>query len=432
MDISDMPTPYPFTLALLQNRIERLLEDHVNTLGGTVRWDSPVTAVSQDADGVDVTIGSEVVRAKYLVGCDGGRSAVRKLAGISFDGTDPTLTCLLGDVELANPPADTIFQRRTPAGDYSVVQFEEGWYRVMTSQHDRVVPRDAPMTMETLREAVLEIAGTDFGMHSPRWVSRFNDTARLAGAYRVGRILLAGDAAHIHYPAGGQGLNTGAQDAMNLGWKLASVIHGRTPDSLLDTYEAERRPVAERVVSNTRAQTSISRPGPHVDAMRDVLTGLMATDNVRHSLAGMITALDIHYDLGPGHPLLGRRMPDLRLKTGDGDTRVLEVLRGGRPVLLDFGAGIADVAGVDVVRARCELTEWDLPVAGAVAAVDAVLLRPDGYVAWTSAGPGTLAEALTTWFGIQCHSTGAVALVDGTVDGAVAVPPHATQRHGSR
>jgi hypothetical protein len=188
---------------------------------------------------------------------------------------------------------------------------------------------------------------------------------------------------------------------VNLGWKLAAVVHGRTPESLLDTYGAERRPVAERVVHNTRAQVAISRPGPHVDAMRDVLAGLMVTDDVRHPLAGMITALDIHYDLGTGHPVLGRRMPDLPLKTGDGDTRVLELLRGGRPVVLDLGAGLPDVSGVDVVRARCDLAEWDLPVLGSVPAVDAVLVRPDGYVAWTSAGPGTLAAALWTWFGID-------------------------------
>lgn len=432
MDIGDMPTPYPFTLALLQNHIERLLEDHLDV---DVRWNSPVTAVSQDAMGVDVTIGSEVVRAQYLVGCDGGRSVVRGLAGIPFDGTGPTLTSQLGDVELADPPADTVFQRRSPAGDYSIFEFEKGWYRVMTTQH-HVVPKDAPTTMETLREALLEIAGTDFGMHSPRWVSRFTDTARLAGTYRTGRILLAGDAAHVHFPAGGQGLNMGVQDAVNLGWKLAAVVQGRARESLLDTYEAERRPVADRVVHNTRAQVAISRPGPHVDAMRDVFTGLLAMDDVRHSLAGMITALDVHYDLGTGHPLVGRRMPDLTLKTGDGDTRVLEVLRGGRPVLLEFGSGITDVAevatpgadapeigaartdmagmvevpgvdvaraellGVDVVRARCELAEWELPVVGAVPAVDAVLIRPDGYVAWTSAGPGTLADALDAWFGI--------------------------------
>ncbi|MFD1045956.1 FAD-dependent monooxygenase [Kibdelosporangium lantanae] len=397
MDVSDMPTPYPYTLAILQNRVVRLLEDRLDV---PVRWNSPVTAVNQDANGVEVTVGTDVVSAQYLVGCDGSHSAVRKLAGIPFEGTDPTLTALLGDVSLTHPPADTIFQRRTPTGDYSVVQFEEGWYRVMTTQYDHVTPKSAPMTMEILRSTMRDIAGTDFGMHSPRWVSRFNDAARLAATYRVGRILLAGDAAHIHFPAGGQGLNTGVQDAVNLGWKLAAVLQGRVPQSLLDTYVTERRPVGERVVHNTRAQTVINRPGAHVDALRDVLAGLISMDDVRHSLAGMIGGLDIHYDLGVGHPLLGRRMPDLALKTSGGDTRVLELLRSGRPVLLDLGAGVAEVPGVDVVRTRCELEEWELPVLGAVAAVDAVLIRPDGYVAWTSAGPGTLTDALATWFGI--------------------------------
>jgi 2-polyprenyl-6-methoxyphenol hydroxylase-like FAD-dependent oxidoreductase len=239
LDFSGFATRYPFSLAILQARVERLLERHVNDLGVRVRWSAEVTGVRQDDTGVVVTVrgpaGTEELAADYLVGCDGGRSAVRKLAGIGFPGTDATMTSLLGDVELADPPANSVFQERRELGNFSVFGFEPGWYRVMTSQYDRVIDRDAPVGVEDLRTALRRIAGTDFGLHSPRWVSRFSDAARQADRYRAGRVLLAGDAAHIHYPAGGQGLNTGVQDAVNLGWKLAMVARGQAPATLLDS-----------------------------------------------------------------------------------------------------------------------------------------------------------------------------------------------------
>jgi 2-polyprenyl-6-methoxyphenol hydroxylase-like FAD-dependent oxidoreductase len=403
LDFSGFPTRYPFTLGLLQGRIERLLERRLAELGGQVRWSAGITEVHQDETGVEVVAGGERIRARYLIGCDGGRGAVRELAGIGYESKAPTMSALLGDVELSDPPTDFHFMTRGEHGDFSIISFEPGWYRVIV-QYDELLDRDQPVTFDLLRDRLTKIAGTDFGMHSPRWLSRYNDAERLAGRYRSGRVLLAGDAAHVHYPAGGQGLNLGVQDAVNLGWKLAAVIRGDASDELLDTYESERRPVAERVLHNTRAQSALGRPGPHTDALRDVLAGLIKTDTVNESLGGMITALDVHYDLGDGHPLVGRRVPDLDLKTADGDTRLVALLHTGRPVLLDLGAGVELPDGwadrVDVVQAQCAAEEWTIPVLGDVPAVGVLLIRPDGYVAWTnSAGQTGLVEALTTWFG---------------------------------
>ncbi|WP_028925062.1 FAD-dependent monooxygenase [Pseudonocardia acaciae] len=398
LDFSGFPTRYPYGLMLWQHQAELLLEERAAELGVRVRWSSPVTEVRQDDDGVEALVGGERIRASYLVGCDGGRSTVRRLAGIDFPGTDATLTAMLGDVELVDPPDRMLLFERRQHGDFTVVENENGWYRVATGEHDHVTDRDAPMTFEILRDSMRKIAGTDFGMHSPRWVSRFNDTARLASRYRDGRVLLAGDAAHIHYPAGGQGMNTGVQDAVNLGWKLAAVVHGHAPGDLLDTYEAERRPVAERVLHNTRAQTALTRPGPHVDALRDIMTGLIEQPGVNASLGGMISGLDIHYPAGDGHPLIGRRVPDLDVTTESGPTRVYELLHPGRPVLLDLGAGVSAPGGwVDVVTARCDAGEWAVPVLGPVPAVGAMLIRPDGYVAWTdgSAEPPALTPRRT-------------------------------------
>ncbi|WP_433236406.1 FAD-dependent monooxygenase [Streptosporangium sp. CA-135522] len=415
MDFSRFETRHPYMLAILQVTIERLLEERAAELGVRVRWSSEVVGVAQDDAGVDVEVrgaeGSGRLRADYLVGCDGGRSAVRKLTGIDFPGTPATMTAMLGDVELAEPPAEQVFQERREHGSFSVLVFEPGWYRVMTNEFDRVADRDAPATFEDLREALVRIAGTDYGMHSPRWISRFSDAARQAANYRRGRVLLAGDAAHVHFPAGGQGLNTGVQDAVNLGWKLASVLHGQAPQDLLDTYHTERHPVAARVLQNTRAQTVLGQPGEHVTALREVFGGLIELDEVNRRLGGMIAALDIRYPMGDGHPLLGRRVPDLDLKTSAGDARLFSLLHAARPVLLDLGGdpglpeairGWAD--RVDLVEARCHDNRWAIPVIGEVPAPAALLIRPDGHVAWTApAGAGadavSLRTALTTWFG---------------------------------
>jgi 3-(3-hydroxy-phenyl)propionate hydroxylase len=416
LEFDESESRHPYPLMILQSAIEQLLEEWAAELGVRVRRSSEVSGIRQDGTGVTVELstaeaGTATLRARYLVGCDGGRSTVRKLAGIDFPGTEATMTALIGDVELPDLDEDYIWIRRCADGDYSAIAFEPGWFRVITSEYDRVVDRDEPTTFEQLRESLIRLAGTDYGMHSPRWVSRFNDAARQAAQYRQGRVLLAGDAAHIHFPAGGQGLNMGVQDAVNLGWKLASVVRGQAPESLLDSYHAERHPVGERVLHNTRAQSALARPGAQSDALREVFGSLMVFDDVNRYLRGMLTALDIRYPVDGDHLLAGRRVPDADLKTTDGASRVYELLHAGRPVLLDLrgSAELAAVAGgwadrVDLVEARSEDDHWPVPGMDEVPAPAALLIRPDGHVAWAADTGGApeiagLRTALTTWFG---------------------------------
>jgi len=259
-------------------------------------------------------------------------------------------------------------------------------------------------TLSEVSEALVGIYGTDFGIHDPIWLSRFTDMTRQAAAYRDRRIVLAGDAAHVHPPMGGQGLNIGVQDAMNLGWKLAQVVKRISPQSLLDTDHDERHPIAARVLRNTMAQVALRRPDERAKALRDIMSELLSLDEPRRRLAGEMSGLDIHYDLGSGHPLRGRRMPDLDLVTARGPMRVFTLLRDARPVLLNFDErGNFDITSwADRVR-RVDATyvgRWELPVLGPVSAPAAVLVRPDGYVAWAghTTEPG-LADALTRWFG---------------------------------
>jgi 2-polyprenyl-6-methoxyphenol hydroxylase-like FAD-dependent oxidoreductase len=412
LDLTGLATRYPYLLVLLQRHIERLLQARVAELGVPVRRRVEVTGVRQDEEGVEVeTAAGDRLRARYLVGCDGGRSAVRRLAGIGFPGTDATLTALLGDVELAEPPAEMLFQQRSPGGNWSVLGFEPGWYRLIITEFDGGRPRAGAPDLDELRAATVRMAGTDFGMHSPRWISRFGDAARQAERYRAGRVLLAGDAAHIHYPAGGQGLNTGVQDAVNLGWKLAAVIRGDAADDLLDSYHAERHPVAARVLQNTRAQTALSRPDPQTAALRETVGGLLGVPEANRGPALMITALDVRYDVGgPAHPLLGLRAPDAELTTATGPVRLFELLHAGRPVLLDLGAGVDDVAGawsdrVDVVTATAVDPVWTAPVADVVAVPRAVLVRPDGHVAWVATGAAADAESLRAALARWCGPT---------------------------
>ncbi|HEX4225852.1 MAG TPA: FAD-dependent monooxygenase [Pseudonocardiaceae bacterium] len=405
LDFSRFDTRYPYTLTLLQSRVERLLEAHLLELGGQVHWSSEITGFAQDEDGVTVRINdSREIRADHLIGCDGGRSTVRKLAGIDFPGTEATMTALLGDVELADPPTETFFRHRGEHGSFSIFAFEPGWYRVIVQDYDRILDRHATVTIDDLRTAMIRLAGTDFGMHSPRWISHFGDAARLAQRYRDGRVLLAGDAAHIHLPAGGQGMNAGIQDAVNLGWKLALVVTGRAPETLLDSYETERRPVADRVVRNTRAQSLLGRPGPHVDALRETMVALLATEAGNETIGTMIAALDIKYPIGDEHPLLGRRVPDLDLKTADGAVRLYELLHRGRPILLDFDGTLGSALDgwadrVDHIEAIRPTDRWGIPAVGDIAASSALLIRPDGYVAWLPEAAVDLRTALITWFG---------------------------------
>jgi 2-polyprenyl-6-methoxyphenol hydroxylase-like FAD-dependent oxidoreductase len=397
LDMSDFPSRHPYTLALWQNKIEQVLAAWVAELPVRIYNGREVTGFAQDEAGVDVQLSDgDSLRARYLVACDGGRSAIRKAAGIDFPGWDATKSNLIAEAEITEePPAGP---RHDAIGVHGLHRLEDGkTVRIVVTEKE-IGPSSEP-TLGELSEALITVFGTDFGVHSPTWISRFTDMTRQAANYRAGRVLLAGDAAHVHYPAGGQGLSLGLQDAVNLGWKLAQVVHRIVPDSLLDTYHAERHPVSARALRYTMAQGTLQRQDDRVKALVDVLTEVVVTDESRKRLAGLISGLDIHYDLGEGHPLLGRRMPDLDLVTADGPRRVYELLHEAKPLLLNVG----EPGGFDgtpwVVDARYE-GEWELPVLGEVTAPTALLIRPDGYVAWVGEGDDVgLPEALTAWFG---------------------------------
>ena len=413
LDISDFPTRHPYGLGLWQNHIERILAGWVGELRVPIHYGSEVTGFAQDDTGVDVELADgQSLRAEYLVGCDGGRSLIRKAAGIEFHGWDPTTSALIAEVETAEEPEWGI--RHNAVGIHSfgkveyevrdgeVVYMDGGPVRVMVTE-EHLGPTGEP-TLDDLSEALIAVYGTDYGIHSPTWISRFTDMTRQAAAYHDRRVLLAGDAAHVHAPDGGQGLNTGVQDAVNLGWKLAQVVNRTSPESLLDTYHAERHPVAARVLRNTMAAVALRRPDERTKAVHDTMAELLGMDEPRRRFAAMMSGLDIHYDLGEGHPLLGRRMPDLDLVTADGPLRVFTLLHDAHPLLLNLGKpwGI-DISPwahrVSAVEARYA-GDWELPALGRVAAPAAVLIRPDGHVAWVGDGTDTgLHAALTTWFG---------------------------------
>ena len=402
LNISDFPTRHPYGLGLWQNHIERILAGWVEELAVPIYHRREVTGFAQDSTGVDVKLSDgQPLRAGYLVGCDGGRSLIRKAAGIEFPGWDPTTSSLVAEVEMDGEPEWGI--RRDDKGIHSLGRLEDG-ERVRVVVREQHAGHAGEATLCDLRQALIAVYGTDYGIHSPTWISRFTDMTRQAASYRDRRVLLAGDAAHVHSPVGGQGLNTGVQDAVNLGWKLAQVVKGTSPESLLDTYHAERHPVAARVLQTTMAQTALTRSDARVDALRDTMSELLSTDEPRKRIAAMISGLDIHYDLGAGHPLLGRRIPDLDLVTASGPLRVFTLLHDARPVLLNFGApGSFDITPwadrVQFVDAKYAGV-WELPVLGEVTAPAAVLIRPDGYVAWVGdiTAP-RLPDALTTWFG---------------------------------
>ena len=401
LDISDFPTRHPYGLALWQKEFELILSGWVEELGVLIRYGSEVTGLVQDDSGVDVHLADgERLRAHYVVGCDGGRSLVRKSAGIDFAGSDATVSNLVAEVEFADQP--TWGLRQDEIGTHGVGPLDGGRARIVVTERELHTTGDA--TLAELREAMVAVWGTDFGVHSPTWISRFTDATRQAATYRAGRVVLAGDAAHIHYPVGGQGLNLGVQDAVNLGWKLGQVVNGISREDLLDTYDAERRPVAALALRDTMAQVALRRTDDRTKALSDVVDDLLTIEEARNELAARMSGLGIRYDLGEGHPLLGRRMPDLDLGLADGSRRVFELLHAARPVLLNFGeVGEVDVSSwADRVRAFDVAYNgaWVLPVLGEVAAPSAVLIRPDGYVAWVGAGASTgLDAALTTWFG---------------------------------
>ena len=334
LDMSDFPTRHPYGLALWQNHIECILAEWVGELPVTMYRGREVTGFAQDQRGVDVELSDgQPLRAQYLVGCDGGRSAVRKTAGIEFPGWDPTTSWLIAEIQTAEEPKWGFHEDAFDT--HAIGKTENGGARVVLTE--RQVGSASEPTMRDVSDALIAVYGTDFGIHSPTWISRFTDMTRQAAAYRDRRVLLAGDAAHVHPPMGGQGLNIGVQDALNLGWKLAQVVKQTSPEGLLDTYQAERHPVAARVLRNTMAQVALRRTDDRTKALLGTVSELLSLDEPRRQLAAEMSGLGIHYDLGPGHPLLGRRMPDLDLVAANGPLRVFTLLQVAQPVLLNLG-----------------------------------------------------------------------------------------------
>ena len=413
LDISDFPTRHNYGLALRQKHIERILAGWVTELNVPINYGCEITGFVQDATGVDVALADgQSLRAQYLVGCDGGRSLIRKTAGIDFPGWDPTTSNILAEVEMTEKPPYGV--HRSAAGMYAfgrseyeikgseIIYKDVGPIGVMVTEPNANATTEP--TLRDLSELLIVACGTDYGVHSPTWISRFTDMTRQAAKYRSGRVLLAGDAAHVHSPIGGQGLGAGVQDAVNLGWKLAQVIKGTSPESLLDTYHAERHPVGARILKTTMAQVALHREDDRTQAVRDIVGEFLKMDEPRKQIAAELSGLGIRYDFGAGHPLTGRRMPDLDLVTASGPMRVFTLLHDARPVLINFGEpGDFDITRwadrVQLIDAKYD-GAWDLPALGAVTAPNAVLIRPDGYAAWV--GEATqlgLADALTTWFG---------------------------------
>ena len=408
MDISDFPTRHNYVLALRQQEIERLLAGWIDELGVPVHRHREVVGFTAPDNGVMVHLADgATMRGQYLVGCDGGRSVIRKAAGIEFAGWEATTSWLIAEVEMDRQPEIGMRPEGGGIGPVDPVR-GGGPYRVVLTQP--YVDDAGEPTMAELRGALVAAYGTDFGVHSATWISRFSDMTRQAVSYRSGRVLVAGDAAHVHPPQGGQGLNVGVQDAVNLGWKLAQVVRGTSPDSLLDTYHAERHPVAARVLHNTMAQAALGGVDDRHQALRDFVTEWLAMDEPRRRVAGMLSGLDVRYDLGGGHPLVGRRMPDLDLVVAGAPTHVYELLRSAEPVLLDLGGADVGSAGpVRIVRATYDGV-WELPVIGEVDAPPAVLVRPDGHVAWVGRlDDPDLSAAATLWFEQSRGSVGRTA-----------------------
>ncbi|MEV6367172.1 rifampin monooxygenase [Micromonospora musae] len=387
-----LDTAHPYVLGIPQTIIDRLLEEHAAELGTEIRRGCELVGLRQDDDGVTAELADGTqLSARYLVGCDGGRSTVRKLLGVGFPGEPTRVETLLGEMEVAVPPetvAAVVAEVRETQKRFGLGPLgADGVYRVIVPAAGVSEERAVPPTLDEFKQQLRAVAGTDFGVHSPRWLSRFGDATRLAERYRVGRVLLAGDAAHIHPPTGGQGLNLGIQDAFNLGWKLAAEVHGWAPAGLLDSYHTERHPVAADVLDNTRAQMQLLSTEPGPQAVRRLLSELMEFEEVNRYLIEKITAMAVRYDFGEGHELLGRRMRDVGLKRG----RLYELTHGGRGLLLDQTGGLSVAGWADRVDHVVDVSEeLDVP---------AVLLRPDGHVAWAGDDQQELLTQLPKWFG---------------------------------
>ncbi|PZF94340.1 rifampin monooxygenase [Micromonospora deserti] len=386
-----LDTAHPYVLGIPQTTIDRLLAERATELGAEIRRGCELVGLSQDDRGVTVELADGTrLRSRYLVGCDGGRSTVRKLLGVGFPGEPTRVETLLGEMEVAVPPetvAAVVAEVRKTQLRFGAAPFGEGVYRVVVPAEGLAEDRTVPPTLEEVKQRLRVIAGTDFGVHSPRWLSRFGDTTRLAERYRTGRALLAGDAAHIHPPTGGQGLNLGVQDAFNLGWKLAAEVNGWAPEGLLDSYHTERHPVAADVLDNTRAQMELMSTEPGPRSVRRLVSQLMDFEDVNRYLIEKITAIGVRYDLGDGHELLGRRMRDIQLKRG----RLYELTHGGRGLLLDQTGRLSAAGWADRVDHVVDVSEeLDVPAA---------LLRPDGHVAWVGDDQQDLLNQLSRWFG---------------------------------
>lgn len=388
----ELDSAHPYVLGIPQPTTDRLLTERAVELGAEIRRGRELVGLGQDDQGVTAELADGTrLRSRYLVGCDGGRSAVRKLLGVGFPGEPSTAETLLGEMEVTEDPetiAATVAEVRRTQLRFGVGSLAgDGVYRVVVPARGVTDDRAVRPTLEEFRQQLRAHAGTDFGVHSPRWLSRFGDATRQAERYRSGRVLLAGDAAHVHPPVGGQGLNLGIQDAFNLGWKLAAEVRGWAPRGLLDSYHAERHPVAADVLDNTRAQMQLMSAEPGAVAVRRLVSELMDFEEVNRHLIEKITAIGVRYDFGEGHELQGKRLRDVGLKRG----RLYELMHGGRGLLLD-GTGRLSVAGwadrVDHVVDGSE--ELDVP---------AVLLRPDGHVAWIGDDQRDLVGQLPRWFG---------------------------------
>ena len=406
LDMGRLDGRHRYTLHIPQSRVEQLLEDAATERGADIRRGHEVAGLAQDGDGVEVTVrtgtGEYRLRCAYLVGCDGARSTVRKQADIDFPGTPSTLWGVLADVTSFDAPVNVREAIISPRGWFSAVPLHDGLTRVFFIQEDMPEGDADALTSDELRVMVHRLTGLDVAIGEPRWASRFGDASRLAERYRAGRVFLAGDAAHIHFPLAAQGMNTGIQDAANLGWKLAAAVHGWAAPGLLDTYHTERYPVGEQVCTNVRAQIALTFPVERMTPVRDMLARLLEFDDVHDHFASRMSGTDTRYPVAGADtdPLLGRRLPDATLSCAGGETTVLSTLRGGRGVLLDL-SGHADLGvargwadRVDVVHAE---PAPELPRA-------TLLLRPDGHVMWRGdiADDATdgLTDALHTWFGL--------------------------------
>ncbi|GAA4069456.1 rifampin monooxygenase [Actinomadura miaoliensis] len=386
-----LDTAHAYVLGIPQPITERLLAERATELGAEIRRGCELVGLDQDDHGVTAELADGTrLRSRYLVGCDGGRSTVRKLLGVGFPGEPTKVETLLGEMEVTEDPATVaavVAEVRKTQLRFGAMPLGDGVYRVGVPAEGVAEDRTVPPTLEEFKQQLRVFAGTDFGVRSPRWLSRFGDATRQAERYRVGRVLLAGDAAHVHPPTGGQGLNLGIQDAFNLGWKLAAEVNGWAPDGLLDSYHTERHPVAADVLNNTRAQMELisTEPGPR--SVRRLLSELMDFEDVNRYLIEKITAIGVRYDFGGGHELLGRRMRDVALKRG----RLYALMHGGRGLLLDQTGRLSVAGWADRVDHVVDVSEeLDVPAA---------LLRPDGHVAWVGEDQNDLLGWLPKWFG---------------------------------